>query len=109
MLKEDGRFRVPASAQDLIEEAKAVASPIDSFVQEECILDESANVTVEVIWERWRQWAERNGQNPGTRQLFGRNLRAATGFKVQRYQPRDGDARYRGYRGIDVRDHAGEF
>jgi putative DNA primase/helicase len=103
MLAEDGGFITPASADDLIVEAKALASPVSEFIAEECILGPDQDVTVEDIWKRWKEWAERNGHQASHKHLFGRNLRSATGFKIHQSRPQIDDARVRIYTGIGVR------
>ena len=103
MLAEDGGFTTPPSADDLIVEAKALASPVSEFVAEECVLGPDQDVTVEDIWKRWKEWAERNGHQTSHRHLFGRNLRAATGFQIKQVRPRSDEGRFRAYTGIGLR------
>jgi len=103
-LAEDGGFITPASAEDLIIDAKALASPVSEFVAEECVLGPDQEVTVEEIWKRWKEWAERNGHQQSHKHLFGRNLKAATGYKIKQVRPRSDDARVRIYTGIGVRN-----
>jgi P4 family phage/plasmid primase-like protien len=102
-LAEDGGFITPASAEDLIADAKALASPVSEFVAEECVLGPDQDVTVEEIWNRWKEWALRNGHQPSHKHLFGRNLKAATGYKIKQVRPRSDDARVRTYTGIGLR------
>jgi putative DNA primase/helicase len=103
LLASDGRFIVPPSSEDLIDEAKALASPVAEFVAEECVLGPDQDVTVDEVWRRWKEWAERSGHQSSHKHLFGRNLRSATGFKIRIIKPRDGDTRFRVYRGIGLR------
>ncbi len=103
LLAEDGGFITPSSADDLIVEAKALASPVSEFVAEECVLGPDQDVTVEEIWRRWKEWAERNGHQSSHKHLFGRNLRAATGFAIRQVRQRSDDARVRTYTGIGLR------
>jgi putative DNA primase/helicase len=104
MLADDGRFIVPPSSEDLIQEAKALASPVAEFVAEECTLAPDEDATFKDLWERWQKWAEQNGHKPGHKQLFGRNLKAATGFKITWSKGRENDARFSFYKGIGLRD-----
>jgi putative DNA primase/helicase len=103
LLALDGRFIVPPSSEDLIDEAKALASPVAEFVAEECTVAPGQDATVDELWRRWKEWAERNGHQPSHRHLFGRNLRAATGFKIKVSQTRGDDARFRVYKGIGLK------
>src|SRR5262249_4594084 len=56
----------------------------------------------ELLYQAWRLWCDKVGRKePGTRQIFGRDLRAAVpGLKTT--QPRDGDSRDRKYEGIGL-------
>jgi putative DNA primase/helicase len=103
MLEQDGRFITPQSALHLLDDAKSLASPVAEFVSEECTLCKDADVPVDELWGRWKEWAERNGHKPGTKQLFGRNLKPATNYKVRTERPRGDDGRYRLYRGIELK------
>ena len=104
MLRADGRFKVPKSSLHLLDDASSLASPVAMFVAEECSLGEGLTVSVDNLWVAWKAWADRNGQKPGTKQIFGRNLKPATGYKIKTTQPRDeGDARHREYEGIELR------
>ena len=103
MLEQDGRFNVPQSALHLLDDAKSLASPVAEFVSEECSLHKDADVTIDDLWNRWKDWAERNGHKPGTKQLFGRNLKPATNYKVTTGRPRGDEARPRIYRGIELK------
>ena len=109
MLAEDGKFITPPSAEDLIDDAKALASPVAEFVAEECELGTDAETTVEALWAAWQAWASKNGHQPGHRHLFGRNLKAATGYAITTHRFRAGDARHRIYRGIGLRMTAADF
>lgn len=103
MLREDGRFRQPASGRELVEELEALSSPILAFVRERCVLDPSAGVPVQALFEEWLRWCETvHRENAGDCQTFGRNLRAAIpGLRVDR--PRRGGERVRLYEGIRLR------
>jgi putative DNA primase/helicase len=102
MLNADGKFNTPKSARHLLDDASALASPVAQFVAEECALGEGLMVPIENLWNKWKDWADSNGHKRGTKQVFGRNLKPATGYKVKTTQPRDGEDRFRQYEGIDL-------
>ena len=74
------------------------------FVADRCELDPAETTAVKALWEAWKKWAEENGHQSGHTHLFGRNLKAATGFKVKTARPRgDGETRFREYKGIRLK------
>ena len=87
MLQDDGRFCTPASAADLVEDARALASPVAEFVSECCELGCDDSTDRNHLWEAWKTWADKNGHPIGNRGLFGRNLRTAAGYKIKDERP----------------------
>ena len=89
-LRRFGHFRQPASAAEAIEQLEDLASPIGAFVRERCETGAVYTVDVEDIFGAWKTWCEAQGRDhPGTKQTFGRDLRAAlAGLKMA--QPRKG-------------------
>ena len=63
-------------------------------------------MAVDALWSGWKSWAEDNGQAAGTKQRFGRDLRAVVPH-VKVVRPRDGDDRHRVYRGVALRSIEG--
>ncbi|MBA2489139.1 MAG: hypothetical protein H0V36_07465, partial [Chloroflexi bacterium] len=97
------RFTRPASTDEAILALQDLASPVAAFVRDQCVIGTGHEAMIDLIFGRWREWAEVNGNRPGSRQTFGRNLRAVVpGLRVS--QPRDGDTRDRMYQGIGLRD-----
>jgi putative DNA primase/helicase len=102
-LTEQDRFTRPASTDEAILALQDLASPVAAFVREQCVRG-GYTVPVDVIFRRWKEWAELNGNRPGSVQTFGRNLRAVVpGLRV--IQPREGDQRERAYQGIALHDN----
>lgn len=100
-LRDRGNFRQPESARAVIDELEAVASPIKSFLADECDLaDPVAEVLVKDLFAAWRRWCAANGrEHPGSQQVFGRDLRSAIPHLATR-QPRIGGRQVRVYLGI---------
>jgi putative DNA primase/helicase len=102
-LTEQDRFTRPASTDEAILALQDLASPVAAFVRDQCVTGPAHEVMVDIIFGRWKEWAEANGNRPGSRQTFGRNLRAVVpGLRVS--QPRDGESRERQYQGIGLRE-----
>jgi len=79
-----------------------MASPIGAFVRQECEVGHG-EIDVDTFYGAYKVWAENNGYKAPSKQVLGRDLRAAVpGVRVS--QPRDGDVRVRRYVGIKFRD-----
>ena len=103
-----GRFVQPDSAKEALREMEDLGSPMAAFVRDRCTLGPH-EVSVDALDEHWKIWCTENGRDrPGTKQTFGRDLRAAVpGLRIR--QPREGeDRRARHYLGIRLSgDHNG--
>lgn len=98
-----GRFTEPTSSIEATVTMRDTASPTSAFVRDKCEIGPNCEVAVDEIWAAWKAWAEDNGlTRPGTKQGFGRNLRAVVpGMRVVR--PRSGDDdRHRVYSGLKL-------
>ncbi len=104
-LTAQGRFTRPGSTDDTLRALQDLASPIAAFVRDECLVESGKAIEVDRLYAAWSNWTELNGHAKGTKQVFGRNLRAAyPSIGMQR--PRAGDERVRRYAGITLRDRA---
>ncbi len=78
-----------------------LASPVAAFVRESCRIEAAKEITIDDLYAAYCLWAADNGHAKPTKQNFGRFLAAAVpSIRVAR--PRDGEARRRRYRGIDL-------
>ena len=102
-LQERGYFIQPASSKVAIQELADLSSPMGAFVRDRCVLDPAAEVDCGRLYTEWRDWCEDQGRDkPGTKQTFGRDLKAAVpALRVT--QTRDGDTRLRMYQGITLK------
>jgi putative DNA primase/helicase len=101
-LERKGQFTRPTSTDEAYIALQDLASPIGAFIRDRCELDLGYEVPVDDLWAAWKSWAEENGHSAGTKQRFGRDLRAAHA-SIRVSQPRDGEERMRVYRGITLR------
>jgi putative DNA primase/helicase len=99
-------FTRPRSTDEAFVALQDLASPVGAFVRDRCTVELAAEVEVDEIWSAWKDWADDNGQRPGTKQRFGRDLRAAVPH-VRVVHLRDGEDRHRVYRGVDLRSRGG--
>jgi putative DNA primase/helicase len=76
-LKERGYFQMPASSQEALQQLEDLTSPVAAFLRERCTLGPRAEVEVGELWTAWKHWCEDDNRHPGTKAVFGRDLRAA--------------------------------
>jgi putative DNA primase/helicase len=102
-MRQRGHFIQPRSSDEAIEELEALGSPIKAYIRDRCRTGPECSVPVELIYQDYRTWCENNGRrDPGTKQTFGRDLRAAVpGLRTIR--PREGEGRVRDYQGIGMK------
>jgi putative DNA primase/helicase len=101
LLERTGQFIKPRSTDDAYVALQDLASPVAAFIRDRCTRDDGAEVEVDRLYEAWKEWCEENGQRATTKQRFGRDLRAAVPH-VHVVQPREGEARWRVYRGVNL-------
>ncbi len=93
-------YFVPAeSGRDAIRELEDLSSPVSAFVRDCCRLGSGETVPVEALWAAWKAWCESENRRPGTKAVFGRNLKA-TSPNVRKARPRDDGDRTHVYQGI---------
>ena len=100
-LDERGEFTRPAGAEDAYRALVDLASPVQAFIRDRCIIAPDLEVSVGDFYKAWKAWAEDNGHVKKTKQTLGRDLRAALPL-VTVVQLRDGNDRERAYRGIGL-------
>lgn len=76
-LRENGRFTVPDSSREMINDIKGITSPILRFLEEDCVTGPDCQCPTGELYERWKQWIESTGRkHPGDKDDFGRKLNA---------------------------------
>lgn len=104
-LNRRGRFTRALGADDAMVALQDLASPVAAFVRDRCHRGPGLDVPVDELYGAWREWTELNGHVRSSKQVFGRDLRAAVpGVKVT--QPGSGDNRARFYSGLALRKGA---
>jgi len=73
----EGRFTRVPSAEDAIVQLADLASPVRAFVREQCVVGVDKTIPVESLYTAFKDWAEYNGHLKRSKQIFGRDLRAA--------------------------------
>lgn len=103
-LNERGYFRQPVSASEAVRELEDLGSPIGAFLRDNCEIGPGFVVLPDDLYKAWCWWCESQGRDkPGTKQSFGRDLRAAVpGLMVSRPRGDDG-SRERVYESIRLK------
>ena len=94
-----GYFIQPKSAIDVVQEMADLASPVGAFLRDKCAIGAGWTISVDDLWRAWKEWCDDHGRKPGTRQVFGRDLRAQVP-EISTVRPRDDDQRVRHYEGL---------
>ncbi len=100
-LNQRGYFEQPAAGADALRQLEDLASPVAAFIRERCHVGSDASVAVDELWTAWKLWCEGDNRHPGTKAVFGRDLRAAVPT-LKRYRSRDDDDRRYVYAGIGL-------
>jgi putative DNA primase/helicase len=100
-LSELGRFTEPQASLDAVTALADLVSPISAFLRDCCDRHPELEVPCAELYRHWRNWAEDNGQRPGSAQTFGRNLRSViSGLRVGRPRIGPDDSQVRVYVGV---------
>ena len=76
-LRERGRFVQPGSSAEAIKELEDLGSPVAAFLRDVCEIEPGLEITCDHLYDAWKTWCGEQGRDrPGTRQTFGRDLRA---------------------------------
>jgi len=103
-LNQRGYFKAPKSEQDAVRQLEDLSSPIGAFVRDRCAVRADASIKTEDAWTLWKSWCTDENRAPGTKAVFGRDLKAAFP-QVDRQRPRHGDDREYVYQGLGRREH----
>lgn len=101
-LQNFGHFKQPDSALDAVQQLEDLGSPIAAFVREKCEKG-PFEISVDWLFRAWCEWCSDQGRDrPGTKQTFGRDLRAACPGLTSG-QRGTGDEKDRVYKGIKLK------
>jgi putative DNA primase/helicase len=97
-----GYFVNPETGRDAIQQLEDLSSPIAAFIRDRCVVGADQHVETDGLWTAWKSWCQDDNRHPGTKAVFGRDLKAAVPT-VKRVRLRDGDDRDYAYDGIGLR------
>jgi len=76
-LRERGYFRQPEAAKGLTDQMVEISSPVSTFIEDECVIEDDAEVRAPSLYASWCEWCKTNGRVwVGDAATFGRDLRA---------------------------------
>jgi putative DNA primase/helicase len=102
-LRDEGHFTLPQSSLEAIRTLEDLASPVNAFVRDWCIVSPQERYNVKGLYSAWTRWCELEGHKPGSQIVFGRNLKAA----YPQIRPR-GRGMERFYAGIGLNEEGEE-
>jgi putative DNA primase/helicase len=100
-LCERRRFVQAESGLEAIRDLEELASPVKAFVEERC--GRGGQIKIDDLYRAWSLWCEDNGNEPGAKNTFGRNLLAAIPGLEKAQLRVDGGLRQRFYTGINLK------
>ena len=96
-----GHFDQPESGVETADHLEDLASPINAFVHDCCVIGPGQQVSSGRLFDRWKIWCDQQGRYSSSRQVFGRDLRAALP-QVRDERPRAEGGRVRMYQGVGL-------
>lgn len=76
-LRQRGEFTRCMAGEAVLDELKAMGSPVYSFVAEECLVGQGQEVVTKVLHDLYTDWAKREGVGELSNARFGAQLKAA--------------------------------
>jgi putative DNA primase/helicase len=102
-LGERGYFLQPTSAVEAIQDLEDLTSPMTVFLRERCEIGAGFTALVDDLFAMWCGWCERQRRKSGTKQSFGRDLRAVLPWLKIRQLRTGAEEPYRTYEGIKIK------
>jgi putative DNA primase/helicase len=105
-LRQRGRFKMPKSSSDALQQLEELASPVTAFLREWCVVDPHCEISVEDLYSAYKVWCETAGHRPASVHVLGKDLRQLLP-KLVVTRPRTGTRR-RHYLGLKLSDDGHE-
>jgi phage/plasmid-associated DNA primase len=104
LTENDGKFtRLPA-ADEAIVTMRDLASPVAAFVRERCEINPTHEVSTETLFSEYKAWCELTENRKASREVFGRDLRAAVPAIRKVRAGTDASDRHHVYRGLALKE-----
>lgn len=102
-LRDRGRFILPGTSEDAVQELLHLGSDVAAFVHERCELAPGHEVEKDRLYAIYRAWCDRTGRKPKYDTTFATELYAATSNRVTARRLSRGGERVNVYAGIALR------
>ena len=99
-LRDRGRFILPGTSEDAVQELLHLGSDVAAFVHERCELAPGHEIEKDRLYAVYRAWCDRTGRKPMYDTTFATELYAATSNRVSPRRPQRGGQRFNVYAGI---------
>lgn len=103
-LKSRGRFSLPRSSQELLEELRKVGAPITRFVEEKCRLDAQVETPKSELYADWKEWCVSNGEYAHSHGVFCQKLLDAYSGRISTGKATLDTGREPTFRGIEPKE-----
>ena len=104
-LREMGRFIEPSASQEEMKMFSDLVSPVESFVDECCVLDPVIETSKDMMYDTWRAWCLAYDRRPGNKLLFCSWLTQQVP-QLETCMVQVGNDSIQGFKGIDIKGWA---
>ncbi len=101
-LQQRGHFVQPASGAELADQYEDLNAFVKAFVREECYVNHEVSIERLELYQKWKEWCNQRGREPGSEELFGRDLRIVVP-SIRDKRPRQNGERWWEYVGLRIR------
>lgn len=105
-LREQGRFTVPQSSQEALQEWRLGSSPMASFLEDACDQTPDGEVHKEEFWEAWSQWAAERGIRTSMKSRVFEQLKINAPFVVSDCYEDTNRKKHNVFRGLRLKSWA---
>lgn len=106
LMKNGGVFTRPKDSEQMYKELSFILTPMISFVEDCCVIDDEAWISQHELYEGWTEWATLNGMKPGTLPALSQrllSLKRTSGIETS-FQNVEG-RKVRVFRGITLNEY----
>jgi P4 family phage/plasmid primase-like protien len=97
-LQDRGRFVLPGSARQTIQDLGDLAAPVAAFVRDRCVLEPGASILKDALYAEYQAWCAEQGRAFDIKDVFSRNLLAATRVQAKKGPRPDRTPMFQGIR-----------
>src|SRR5262249_30997626 len=99
----NGRFTEDPGAAEIVAQMTALASPMQSYVEEDCVVGKDLETNIQMLYYDHCAWRKANGHRAIASNTFGASLRAAFPHITAKKTRGPDGSQFRVYTGIRLR------